>query len=76
MVIKRSYRAAKSERARRASERVERINADLDKGIKTTTKKSSATKPEGEPPKSPPKENPYDRMLRRLREDRSESNIV
>jgi hypothetical protein len=70
-----SYQATRAARARRMSERMQRINENLDRGIKGASKKSTDVKPESKPPDTPAKENPYTRILRRLREDRLQQPV-
>jgi hypothetical protein len=68
-----NHRARRSERTRLLSERTERLNVSLNQKIKSTSKQTTPEKPECEQPEpaaGAPREGPYDRILRRLREDR------
>jgi len=59
------------------SECMSRIDENIDRKIKNGSKKSTGKKPRSKQPEAPadiPKEDPYQRILRRLREERQTKN--
>jgi hypothetical protein len=70
MATRFNHRARRSERTRLLSERVERLNANMDRQIKNGNKKATPESKQPEVPVTTPRENPYTRMLRKLHADR------